>query len=227
MKTHTLNAEARVVTGRKVKKLRAGGSLPANIYGNKVKSQSVSVSTKDFLKTYQEAGETGLVEVTLGKEKRPVLIHNVQFHPVSGEPLHVDLLQVDLKEKVTAQVPVETVGESPAEKQGGATVVMYLKEVEVESLPGDLPEKFEIDLSALSEVGMQVAVKDLKYDRSKIKVTQEEDQIVVKVEAQKVEEEVVMPSAEATAEEGQESSEAKAGETTEEAPTEKENTPEK
>jgi len=107
--------------------------------------------------------------------------------------LHVDFLQVDLKVKVTAKVPVEVSGESPAEKQALGTVVQYLNEVEVEALPADLLEKFEVDTSELAEVDQAIYVKDLKYDKSKIEVKTDGEEIIVKVEPPQKEEEVIAP----------------------------------
>jgi len=113
-----LNVEKRKDIGRKVKFLRREGILPANIYGKKIKSLAVQLSTKSFLPVLKEVGETGLLELKVTDEEktRPVLIHAVQFHPTSGEPLHADFYQVDLKEKVTTKVPVELIGESLAVK---------------------------------------------------------------------------------------------------------------
>lgn len=191
----TLKAEARTIEGRKVKKLRKEGILPGNIYGKAVKSQSIQIVLKDFIKVYKEVGETGLVTLTVGKEEKPVLIHNLQVNPVSDEPVHADFLQVDLKEKVEADIPVELVGESPAEKQSLGTVVQYVNEIKVEALPTDLPEKFEVDTSLLAEVDQAVMVKDLKYDKSKVEIKTNPDEIVAKVEPPQKEEVVAPPPA--------------------------------
>ena len=101
-----LKAEKRTIEGRKVKNLRKEGTLPGNVYGKKIKSQAVQVNLKDFEKTYKEIGETGLLTLSVGSEERPVLIHNLQLNPISDEPVHVDFLQVDLNEKVEADIPV-------------------------------------------------------------------------------------------------------------------------
>lgn len=196
----TLKAETRKLSGRKVKKLRLQGFIPANIYGRKFKSHSIQVDKKDFEKVFSEAGETGLVEIIVDKEKKPVLIHNLQKEPVSDAILHVDFLQVDLKQKVSAMVPVVLVGESPAEKQSLGTVVQYFTEIEVEALPEDLPDKFEVDLSKLSEVDHAVQVKDIKVDPSKVEIKKDVNEIIVKVEPPKEEKEEVAPAAEVAVE---------------------------
>ncbi len=191
-----LKAEERNVAGRKTKALRNKGILPGNVYGKSVKSLSVQVSASDFLKVFKEAGETGLVDLDLGKDKKPVLIHNIQKNPMTDELIHVDFFQVNLKEKVTAQVPVELTGEAPAEKMGVGTAVQYVNEVEVEALPTDLVESFEVDISGLSEVDQAIYVKDLKYDKNKIEIKDDLEQIVVKVEPPQKEEEVAPAPAE-------------------------------
>src|SRR6266478_2357799 len=99
-----LKAEKRKITGRKVKTIRAKGLLPANVYGRDVKSLAIEINTKEFNEVFKKAGETGIISIAIGKEEKPVLVHNVQLHPATGDILHVDFLQVNLKEKVTAQI---------------------------------------------------------------------------------------------------------------------------
>jgi large subunit ribosomal protein L25 len=190
-----LKAEERKESGRKVKRLRLQGLLPGNVYGKGVKSHAVQVDKKDFEKVYGDVGETGLITLQIGSIEHPVLVSNLQKHPVSDEPIHVDFRQVDLKTKVTANIPVEVFGEAPAEKQGVGTVVQYINQVEVEALPTDLIEKFEVDTSELAQVDQAIYVKDLKYDKSKLEVVTDENEIIVKVEPPQKEEVVEVPVA--------------------------------
>jgi large subunit ribosomal protein L25 len=187
-----LKAQKRETLGKKVKNLRAEGVLPANIYGKGIDSVSIKVDGADFENVFKEAGETGLVEIEVGKEKRPTLIDEVQTDPVTDEILHIDFRQVDLKEKVIATVPIEQTGESPAEKKGIGTAVLYLDEVEVEALPTDFPEKFEVDVSGLEEVDEAIYIKDLPLDKDKIEIKADPEEIVVKVEPPREEEEEVV-----------------------------------
>ena len=193
-----LASEKRDLVGRKVKKLRKEGKLPANIYGQKMKSVSVTVDAKEFNEVYKKAGETAVVELSLGKEAHPVLIHNIQVDPVSAKPLHIDFLKIDLTKKVTANIPLVIVGESPAEKQGLGTLVTYLDEVEVEALPGDLVDKIEVSAELLKEADQSLAIKDLHYDKNKLTITNDPETIVAKIEVQK--EEVVEVAPEVPAE---------------------------
>lgn len=175
-----LSATKRTTAGRKVKKLRKEGILPANIYGKKVASLAVQVDKKEFNSIFIKAGETGLVELTVGEKVHPVLIHNVQFNPVTEEPLHVDFLQVDLKEKVTTKVPVHLVGEAQAVKDKIGVLLTLLSEVEVEALPADLPEKIEVKIDGLSAINQTVKVSDLKVS-DKVKILSSAELDVVKV----------------------------------------------
>jgi large subunit ribosomal protein L25 len=184
VKKSKLEVQKRKVLGQKVKKLRLEGFLPANIYGKKIKSTAVQVNLKDFEKVYREAGETGVVELRVKGEKktRPVLIHNLQVHPVTNGPLHADFHQISLKEKTTVEVPIELIGEAPAEKEGIGILVTLFSSLEVEALPTDLPEKLEVDITKLEKVDDVVRVKDIKVDKKKVKILANENEIVAKIE---------------------------------------------
>lgn len=183
MEKHKLVAKKRTILGKKVKKLRAQGELPGNIYGKGVESRAVSVSLKDFQKVYREVGETGVVYLTLEgeKEERPVLFHNLQKDPVKDKPFHIDFYQVDLKEKVTAKVPIIAVGEAKAVIDKVGVLLQPLNEVEVEALPTDLPEKIEADISGLTQVDEALLVKDLHVDKTKVNILTNLEEIVFKI----------------------------------------------
>jgi large subunit ribosomal protein L25 len=161
MKKYTLSGSKRTVSGRKVKTIRSQGQIPATIYGKKVKSVSISIPQDAFIKVYDQAGETGLIELQLEKDARPVLVHTVQVHPVSDAILHVEFHQVDLKEKVHAKVSIEQSGTSPAVEQKLGVLLNVLNEIEVEALPADLPEKIIVDITKLAEVNQELKVADL------------------------------------------------------------------
>lgn len=175
-----LVVQKRTITGRKVKSLRKKGILPANIYGKKIKSQTVQVDLKNFIGLFEKVGETGLVDLELHKKKLPVLLHNIFFHPVTDEPLHADFYQVDLKEKVTTNVPLEIIGEPPAVKDKLGVLLTNLSEVEVESLPADLPDKIEVDVSQLKAVNESIKVENIKVS-DKVKVLTDLNLEIVKI----------------------------------------------
>lgn len=214
MATPTLTTQSRKVFGRKVKALRREGLLPANIFGKKIKSTAIQVDQLEFSKLFQEVGETNIVTLKLkGTDDKSVLVSNLQKDPVTDLPLHVDFHQVDLKKKVTATVPLETIGDAPAVKEKGGVLFTTHNELEVEALPMDLPNKLELNLSSLKEIGDSLLVKDIKIDKSKVKILIDTKETIAVIQEQKAEEEVPAPEAEAI--EGEEGAEAPAEEAAE------------
>lgn len=179
----SLHAEERVILGKKVKKLRKDGLLPGHVFGKGVENEDVTVDVKEFLKTFHQAGETGLIDLKIGKEKiRPVLVREVQYDPVSGTPMHIDFYQVNLSEKVKVPVPLVLVGEQPESVHLGETIVLQtVMEVEVEALPTDLVEKIEVDITPLKQIDDAITVGQLSYDRSKLTIHADSEEIVVKL----------------------------------------------
>ena len=185
-----LNASVRTITGKKVRQLRKQGFLPSSIYGQGMEPVSIQVVNKEMEAIFAHAGESGLIDLILDGKTLPILFRNPQYHPVGGELVHIDCFKVNLKEKIVTMVPVEFIGESLAVKEG-KVLVEVLNEVEVEALPGDLPEKLEVDLAKLENVESVVTVADLVFDRTKIEIKNAADQVIVKVEEPKAEEEPV------------------------------------
>ena len=142
--------------------LREEGKVPAVFYGSGKVTTSISVSAIQFKKIWREAGESSTVKVSIGDNNIDVLIHEVQVHPVTGEPIHVDFLVIDMKKKIKVDVPLEFVGVSTAVKNGLGNLVKVLHEVEVEALPNNLPHKLEVDLATLETVENQILISDIK-----------------------------------------------------------------
>jgi large subunit ribosomal protein L25 len=185
-----LSGTLRTVTGRKVKKLRQAGQIPATIYGQAMTPISVQFAALELDKIFEHAGESTLVEINIDKDTYPVLFKNPQFHPVLGDLIHIDCYQVNLKEKIVASVPLELIGESPAVKNGNI-LVPVTDEVEIEALPADLPEKIEVDISSLEEIGQKISVSDLQVDKDLIEIKTDPEQVIAIIEEPKVEEEPV------------------------------------
>src|SRR3989344_4732512 len=99
-----LVAQKRTILGRKVKKLRSEGLIPAHVFGHKVKTEHIQVKASEFAKVFERTGETGIIDLAVDSQKKPVLIRNVQTHPVSDLPLHIDFYQVNLAEKIKVDV---------------------------------------------------------------------------------------------------------------------------
>lgn len=180
MKHPQLTVEARTILGKQVKKLRREGYLPANIYGKDLASTAVQVKFSDFDPVYKDAGETGLVDVMLDGQRRPVLIKNIQWNHQTHTPLHADFYQVNLKEKVKSMVPLVVVGEPSAVTEKLGVLLNNLDEVEVEALPEALPENIEVSVAHLAQVGDQITVSDLKAPAG-VTILTDEAQVVARI----------------------------------------------
>jgi large subunit ribosomal protein L25 len=185
-----LKAEKRVITGKKVKQLRKQGILPSTVYGQEMEPLTIQVNEKEVDEIFSRIGESGLVDLIIDEKVMPVLFRNPQFHPVIGNLLHIDCYKVNLKEKITSVVPLEFVGESEAVKAGNILVTV-LNEVEIEALPADFPEKIDVDLSKLVDLESMITVADLDVDKKILELKTDTDQVIVKVEEPKAEEEPV------------------------------------
>lgn len=186
--TMKLAAKKREILGKKVESLRRQGLLPAVVFGKETGSIPITLNHKEFLKVYEEAGESALIDIQIdnGRGQAPqlhkVLVTETDIHPVSDEILHVNLHAVSLTEKATATIPIELVGESLIVKSGEGMLLTLLNEVDVEALPQDLPPEIKLDISVLTEVDQSLAVKDLPVDRAKVEIKQDAEDLVVKVE---------------------------------------------
>ncbi len=206
MTKHTLSAHKRIAIGRKVKNLRSKGLIPANIFGTDIKSVSIQFPSTDFSKLYKQVGESTLIYLHIEGEKdpRPVMVHEVLRGPVSSLVLHVDFHQVNLKEKITAKVPVVLVGESLAQKDGLGILVQFNSELEIEALPTDMPQNIEVDISSLANINESIAAKDIKLSSTLI-LKSDPETIVAKIEPLAAEEpkEVPVPAEVPTPEGGE------------------------
>lgn len=184
-----LKAKSRIELGRKTNALRRAGFLPAVLYGEGVKSQSISIVQNDFEKAYKEAGETTLVKLELDGKTYNVLIHDVAHDPLKGTPLHADFYAVRMDKTIRAKIPVEFLGESLAVKNEGGVLVKVTQEIEVEALPQDLPHSLKADLSGLVSLEARLLVKDITLPQG-VKVVSDPEEIVVLVETPRSEEEL-------------------------------------
>lgn len=206
MEQTPLLAQKRTVLGSKVKNLRAEGLVPAHVFGHKVATEHVQVKAVDFHKVFEKVGETGIIALTIGDDKRPVLVKDTQVHPATDDLLHIDFYQVNLSEKVKVNVPIEFIGESPAVEKKVGLLLTPISEIEIEALPADLPENVEVDISNLAAIDDEIKIKDLKVDREKIEVLADEELVVVQIgelvtkEMEELEAEVEAEQAEAAAE---------------------------
>ncbi len=186
-----LKAEKRDISGKKVQSLRDGGGIPAVIYGPETDNINLTVDYLEFEKVYKKAGESTLIGLKINdSEETPVLVQTVAYNPVSDKIDHIDFYKIKYGQKLTARVELEFIGEPPAVKELGGTLVKSLDEVEIECLPKNLISKIEIDLTKLKTFDDSIHVKDLVVPET-IKILTGEGDIVASVAQPRVEEEVV------------------------------------
>jgi len=166
MKSVPLKAYPRTQARRGgVKKLRGSGRVPAIIYGRQAKPQNLEVSAKEFEDLiHHSVSENMLVDLSVesdARAKRLALVQEIQHHPLDGKVLHVDFHEVAETERVTVQVPVETVGEAAGVKNSGGVLEHILFKLKVRGLPKDLPEQIIVDVSSL-ELGKAIHIGEIK-----------------------------------------------------------------
>ena len=169
----TIKATKRV-EGANLDALRKGGEIPAVYYGKGSNtSTAISIPVVEFKKIWSKAGESSAVNVSVDGKAVDVLIHEVQRHPITGEPIHVDFLVIDMNKKITVSVPVEFEGVSLAVKTGLGSLVKVLHEVEIEALPKDLPHNLVADISKLVTVEDNIYVSDIVLPKGVTLVTKD------------------------------------------------------
>jgi len=189
MESIAITATKRKVSGKQVKKLRTAGKLPAVLYGHNTTTEAIEILEKDFTKAFKSAGESTLVNLNVEGKIMPVLIHEVQHHYLNDNPIHVDFYAVNMTEKLKVHVPIHIVDEAPAVKALGGTLVKNLSEVEVECLPGDIPQSFEVSAASLETFESAIRVSDLKVS-DKVTILAPADEVIATVAAPRTEEEM-------------------------------------
>ncbi|MCI0404368.1 MAG: 50S ribosomal protein L25/general stress protein Ctc [Acidobacteria bacterium] len=191
MEQLVVEAEARENTGKGVaRKLRRAGRVPAVAYGGTGEPWSLSAERRTVERIlHSGAGQNAVFTLKIkGKGAVPAMIRDTQLDPVKGSLLHVDFLRVALDIRLKVRVPVEVKGEPIGVKQQGGLLEIVQRDVEVECLPGDIPEHFTVDVSELS-INDGIRVGDLKVDNRKIKVLTDATRVIAHVLPPRAEEE--------------------------------------
>ncbi|HEV1996990.1 MAG TPA: 50S ribosomal protein L25 [Candidatus Dormibacteraeota bacterium] len=198
-----LSIQPRTELRKRSRLVRRAGSIPAVIYGHRVDPVSVSVPRREFERQFHRSGKTQLMDLHLEGEAKPrkVLVRIVTYNPRGGNPLHIDFYQVNLKEKINADVPIVVVGESPAVLRRDGELAQNLHSLRVHCLPADIPEHIEVDVSRLENVDDSIRISELVIP-DEVEVVSDPDDVVIKVAAPRVAEEE--PVAEGEAAEGAE-----------------------
>jgi len=197
METFTVEGKIRGERGKNAaRRTRVTGMVPAVLYGGRQDSVALAVNAKQVTRILRsEAGHNTIftLHVADGQEQKAML-KDWQVDPVSGSLLHVDLLRIAMDVRMRVRVPVHTFGEPQGVKMQGGIFETVTREVEIECLPGDIPEEFKVDVSDLL-IGKQLRAGDLPMDPLKIKLLTDPQRVLAHVVMLKKEEEVAPEAA--------------------------------
>ena len=188
MATMELEAQRRTIVGKKVRKLRREGLIPAVVYGyGLAKPQSITLTLREIERVYVQMGKSAIVRLRVeGGPFRSVLIHDVQFDHTHRYLTHVDFLAPNMNEALTVGVPLALVGEAPAVRTEDGILVQDLTEVQVSALPDRIPAALTLDVSHLTEISAQITAGDLELPEGVTLITPAGDVIVTVSQAQLV-----------------------------------------
>lgn len=184
----TINAEPRQSRGKnEARRLRVKGSIPAVVYGGKDGSVAVSVDPKLVNRIlHSKTGHNTIFDVAIrDMATTPVMVVDWQKDPVKGNLLHVDLKRIDLSQRLTVMIPVICSGEAKGVKQQGGLLEVVTREVQVECLPDEIPESFQVDVTELM-LGQSKRASDLPLIGSMTLLSQPE-MVLVHVVAMRAE----------------------------------------
>ena len=189
-KTYSLKASKRELTGKKVKKIRAEGLIPASLYGSKKDPAIISVKRREFEKVFSEAGTSSLIDLSIDSDNSiKVLSQEPQNNPISGEAIHVDFYRIDMDNKIKTEIPLNVIGTSEAVEQLGGNLVKNKDSVDVECLPGDLVSEIDVDITVLKTFDVTIKISDLSIPKG-IEVLNEPEDMIALVEEPRSEEEL-------------------------------------
>ncbi len=221
-----LKARVRPHTGKKgVKECRVKGLVPGILYGSGDVSASIVVEPKELDRAlHTRSGSNVIIKLAVdeqGGEPVTVVVKELQVDPIKGTMRHVDFCRISLDKKIRASVPFKTIGEPPGVKKGGV-LEHALWELDIESLPLNIPDYIEVDVSNLN-IGDSLLVSSLTIPEG-VKALNDPDVAVVSIIAPRIEAAVEAPAAPVEGAEPEVVG-AKAGEEGEEAASEKEEKP--
>ncbi|MEN3013595.1 MAG: 50S ribosomal protein L25 [Endomicrobiia bacterium] len=180
-------AEKRDITTKgKLKEYRNKGYIPAVSYGAKHQNLNLWVKYKDILNLMKKGSIEGTIfSLKVDNKNYHVIIKEIQKHPITDRPIHIDFQVISLKEKIEVKVPIHLIGEEEALKHTGGVIDFPLREIRIRCLPKDIPKYVEVDISHL-KIGQSIMVKDIPQE--KFVILEPPDTIVVHILSKKTEE---------------------------------------
>jgi large subunit ribosomal protein L25 len=190
-----LEAEARPLSSKgSIKTMRQKGRIPGVAYGDKESPMTLSIDEKSVQAIlHSKGGRNALINLKVGGATHPVLIKEIQRHPITRALWHVDFHRISLKKKIETKVPLHVKGEAPGVKVGGGVLEFLVREIRVRCLPTEIPAGIDVDISSL-QLNQGIRAKDLQLPKG-VEILMDAESVIVHVLLIKVVEET--PAAEA------------------------------
>ncbi len=177
MQHYEIKGQLREIGGKAtIKAFRREGLVPCIIYGNGVNNVAFTVNAKE-LNILLSLPQSYIIDINLGDQKYNAILHELQFHPVSDECLHVDFLAVNETKPIVIDVPITISGHSKGVQLGGK-FVKNARTLRVSALMNDLPDSVNVDITELG-IAQKIKAGDLSYD--KLSIVTEKNTIICQV----------------------------------------------
>jgi large subunit ribosomal protein L25 len=183
----SLDLTPREVMGKKVKQLRRAGITPVHLYGPGVEPRPLQCETPRLIEVLARAGGNTPITITIHGEQgeRLAFAREIQWDPRRDDILHVDFLVAEATRPVSAQVPIVLIGQSPAARVSGGTVMQQLRDLSVQALPLEMPNELEVDLAELTEPDGVIRAADIRLPGN-VTLLADPEEVVVRIEMPRV-----------------------------------------
>ena len=188
-----IELDPRELMGKKVGRLRRAGIVPVHLYGPGMEPRALQCQASRLIQVLATAGGATPIQITISGESGNHLAfaREIQWDPRRDDLLHVDLLAADVSRPVTAQVPINLVGESAGARNVSGTIMHQLRTVDIQALPLEMPGQIEVDITVMEEADSVIRVSDLPIP-SNATLLSDPEELVVRIELPRVVEEVVV-----------------------------------
>ncbi len=183
--TIDLKTENRSEIG-KLDALRESGFVPCVYYGHKKESTPLKIKKVDFIKAWKSAGESSVITLKTENGDLDALIHSVDLHPITGEPIHADFYVFEKGHKIEISIPLEFQGVSPAIKDLGGILTKVMHEIKIKADPSNLPHEILVDISTLINLDSQILASEITLPKG-VELMENLDEVVASISVPKEE----------------------------------------
>lgn len=180
MADYVIEAQPRAVIGKKVGQLRTQGIVPIVVYGPRIEPVNLQVPYRPLEVALMKAGGTSLIDIAVDGKTHTVLAREVQRDVLRGKILHVDFFAVDMTAKIRIDVFIRLTGESPVVESNIGILIQGTTNLTIETLPTNLLQQIDVDISGLTAVGDAIHARDLNLGED-IAIVNDPDELIVRI----------------------------------------------